>query len=78
MEREYIGIDLHKSFFQGCAVTGEGNRTWEARWPTTDAGIAGLLARCGPHSQVAVEASSPTWASATREDMPLDDPRICC
>ena len=66
VEREYIGIDLHKAFFQVCAVTGTGERQWEQRWPTTDAGIAGLLARCGLDSRVAVEASSPTWAFVDR------------
>lgn len=62
MEREYIGIDLHKAFFQGCAVNREGERQWENRWPTTPQGIEALLARCGPQTQLAVEASSPTWA----------------
>lgn len=62
MEREYIGIDLHKAFFQGCAVTRDGTRQWEDRWPTTAEGIGALLARCGPQTQLAVEASSPTWA----------------
>lgn len=66
MEREYIGIDLHKAFFQVCAMNATGERRWEQRWPTTDAGIAGLLARCGPHSHVAVEASGPTWAFVDR------------
>ena len=66
MEREYIGIDLHKAFFQGCALTPTGERQWEQRWPTTDDGIAGLLTRCGPHTWLAVEASSPTWAFVDR------------
>jgi len=66
VEREYIGIDLHKAFFQSCAVNAIGERQWEQRWPTTDAGIAGLLARCGPQSHLAVEASSPTWAFVDR------------
>ena len=66
MDREYIGIDLHKACFQVCAVTGTGERKWEQRWPTTDAGIAGLLTRCGPESRLAVEASSPTWAFVDR------------
>jgi transposase len=44
----------------------DGERLWEQRWPTTDAGIAGLLSRCGEHSHVAVEASSPTWAFVDR------------
>lgn len=62
MEREYLGIDLHKRFFQVCAVSTTGERRWEARFPTTAAGISELLGRCGPHSALAVEASSPTWA----------------
>jgi transposase len=66
VEREYIGIDLHKAFFQVCAVTATGERQWEQRWPTTDMGIAGLLGRCGAQSRIAVEASSPTWAFVDR------------
>lgn len=66
MEREYIGIDLHKAFFQVCAVSATGERQWEQRWPTTDAGVAGLLTRCGEQSRIAVEASSPTWAFVDR------------
>jgi transposase len=66
VEREYIGIDLHKAFFQVCAVAATGERQWEQRWPTTDQGIGGLLTRCGAQSRVAVEASSPTWAFVDR------------
>jgi transposase len=66
VEQEYIGIDLHKAFFQACAVGTTGERMWEQRWPTTDEGMAGLLMRCGAHSQVAVEASTPTWAFVDR------------
>lgn len=66
MEREYIGIDLHKAFFQACAISATAERQWEQRWPTTDAGIAALLTRCGRHSHLAVEASSPTWAFVDR------------
>lgn len=66
MEREYIGIDLHKAFFQACAISATAERQWEQRWPTTDAGIAALLTRCGRQSHVAVEASSPTWAFVDR------------
>ena len=66
MEEEYIGVDLHKAFFQVCTINGRGERQWEQRWPTTDAGIAGLLARCGPASRLVVEASSPTWAFVDR------------
>lgn len=66
MEQEYIGIDLHKAFFQVCAIEWTGTRLWEQRWPTTDAGISAFLTRCGDHSRVAVEASSPTWAFVDR------------
>jgi len=66
VEPEYIGIDLHKAFFHVCAMSSSGDRQWEQRWPTTDAGISGLLARCGRSSHLAVEASSPTWAFVDR------------
>lgn len=66
MEQEYIGVDLHKAFFQVCAVNSLGERQWEQRWPTNDGGIAGLLTRCGQQSRIAVEASSPTWAFVDR------------
>jgi len=66
VERAYIGIDLHKASFEACAVRADGERLWARRWPTTEAGIAALLATSGPGSQVAVEASSPTWAFVDR------------
>jgi transposase len=66
VERIYIGIDLHQAFFQGCAVGATGERLWEGRWPTDEAGIGALLARCDARSAVAVEASSPTWAFVDR------------
>lgn len=66
MVTEYIGIDLHKAFFQGCALAPDGTRRWEQRWPTTDAGITALLTRCTRQSALAVEASSPTFSFADR------------
>jgi transposase len=66
VEPAYIGIDLHKAFFQACALNGIGERQWEHRWPTTDGGIAALLTRCDAGSRLAVEASSPTWAFVDR------------
>jgi len=57
---------LHKAFFQACAITSTAERRWEQRWPTSDAGIAAWLTRCGGHSHLAVEASSPTWAFVDR------------
>jgi transposase len=62
MERNYIGVDLHKAFFQVCAVSATGAREWEARFPRTAEGIADFRRRCGAVSQVAVEASGPTWS----------------
>jgi transposase len=61
MIEHYIGIDLHKAFFQACAVNAAGARVWEDRFPRTEAGIAGLLARCDRRAALAVEASTPTW-----------------
>jgi transposase len=58
---QYIGVDLHKAFFQACAVDETGARLWEQRYPTTPAGIGAWLTRCEAGGQVAVEASSPTW-----------------
>jgi transposase len=66
VEQEYIGVDLHKAFFQVCAIAASGARQWEERWPTTDRGIAELLTRCHAQTRVAVEASSPTWAFVDR------------
>jgi transposase len=63
MNREYIGIDLHKAFVQACAMDSTGERRWEGRFPRSAEGLARLIARgVGPHSAIAVEASGPTWA----------------
>ena len=61
MVDQYIGIDLHKAFFQACAVSPSGERVWEGRFPRTPAGLEALTARCTPRSALAVEASTPTW-----------------
>jgi transposase len=61
MEPNYIGIDLHKASVHACALRADGVRLWEARFLHTPAGIAAWLARCDAGSQVAVEASGPTW-----------------
>jgi len=61
MTDQYIGIDLHKAFFQACAVSPTGDRLWEGRFPRTPAGLAALTAQCTPATAVAVEASTPTW-----------------
>jgi transposase len=59
---QYSGIDLHKVFFQVCAMAKTGERLWEGRFPRTAEGIAAFLARCTPQMAVAVEATSPTWS----------------
>lgn len=61
MTDQYIGIDLHKAFFQACAVTPSGDRLWEGRFPRTPAGLSALRARCTAATRMAVEASTPTW-----------------
>lgn len=61
MRDQYIGIDLHKAFFQACAVSPSGERLWEGRFPRTGAGLEALTARCTARSALAVEASTPTW-----------------
>src|SRR5215210_1957815 len=63
MNRKYIGIDLHKAFFQACVLTPTGERLWEARFPRTTEGLTRFIARgVGPEQAIAVEASGPTWA----------------
>jgi transposase len=61
MRDQYIGIDLHKAFFQACALSPSGDRLWEGRFPRTPAGLDALAARCTRGSALAVEASTPTW-----------------
>ena len=62
MNREYIGVDLHKVFFQACGMTATGERLWEGRFARTPDGIAQWRARLSAASTVAVEACGPTWA----------------
>src|SRR5215475_4646367 len=63
MTTEYIGIDLHKAFFQACAIAATGERRWEGRFPRSADGIAQLVRRgVGVDVAIAVEASGPTWA----------------
>ncbi len=57
----YIGVDLHKAFFQVCVLTALGAREWEDRFARTGAGIEAFLARVPRPCTAAVEASGPTW-----------------
>jgi transposase len=61
MPREYIGVDLHKAFFQACALTATGERLWEGRFARSAEGMARFTARLGGEAEVAVEACGPTW-----------------
>jgi transposase len=61
MEQQYIGIDLHKAFFQVCAVSTTGRRVWEGRFDRTPAGIDLFTARGIATAHLAVEATGPTW-----------------
>lgn len=62
MERNYIGVDLHKAFFQACAVDVTGVRLWEGRFVRTAEGIRECIQQCSGESRMAVEACGPTWA----------------
>src|SRR6185503_18746908 len=62
MERQYIGVDLHKQFFQACAMSDAGVRLWEMRFPRTEGGFLLFRARCTGNTALAVEACGPTWA----------------
>jgi transposase len=61
MESHYIGVDLHKAFFQACAIQRSGERLWERRFARTAAGLEMFRERCGPTTSIAVEATGPTW-----------------
>lgn len=58
---QYIGIDLHRRYFQVCAVAPDGTRRWEARFGATAEDVAAFVRRGVAGSAVAVEASGPTW-----------------
>ena len=73
---QYIGVDLHKQFFQACSITSTGARAWEMRFPRTEGGLALFCARCGPQTAVAVEACGPTWAFVDA-DYPDRDDGVC-
>lgn len=59
---QYIGVDLHKAFFQVCAMTRAGERQWEGRYPRTPEGVSAFVERCTFTAAVAVEATTPTWS----------------
>jgi transposase len=62
MEQHYIGVDLHKAFFQACALRATGERLWESRFPRTAEGLMRFREHCSAAVQIAVEASGPTWS----------------
>jgi transposase len=61
MEQHYIGVDLHKAFFQACALSATGVRAWEDRFPRTPEGLRVFADRCHGDTRIAVEATGPTW-----------------
>jgi transposase len=61
MERQYIGIDLHKASFHACAISDDGTRRWEAQFPRTAEGVVAFAARGIDGAQLAVEATGRTW-----------------
>ena len=80
MERNYIGVDLHKASFQACAVDATGARLWERRFPRTPEGIAAFGALEVRGARIAVEAMGPTWkfvdaVQALEAEMCVVDPR---
>ncbi len=62
MMEHYIGVDLHKAFFQACAVSGDGRAAVGAAL-SADVRRGSRRSRRGVIAQtaVAVEASTPTW-----------------
>ena len=62
MEQHYIGVDLHKTFFQACAVRATGERMWEARFRRTATDLEQFRQRCGGPVRIAVEATGGTWS----------------
>jgi transposase len=72
---QYIGIDLHKAFFQVAAMTQTGERIWEGKYPRTPEGLEAFRARCSARSAVAVEATTPTWSFV--DQIVGDVGRIC-
>lgn len=61
MEKQYIGVDLHKASFHACAIAANGARVWEAAFSRDAAGLEAFAARGLRDAQVAVEATGPTW-----------------
>lgn len=62
MERQYIGIDLHKASFHACAVREDGTQLWEGAFARTTEGLATFAGRGLTGATLAVEASGPTWS----------------
>jgi hypothetical protein len=70
MEREYIGVDLHKGFFQACAVDPSGIRQWEGRFPRTAASLRRIPGGCDPRvcvSRLRIDAHGSDRLIKTRQ-----------
>ena len=67
MEREYIGIDLHKAFFQACAMTSSGGATMGAAMADERRGHRGACWRgVGRAVTSRSKPRVPTWAFVDR------------
>lgn len=80
MERDYIGVDVHKASFHACAMSATGDVRWEGQFDRTPGGIAAFAARGIVGTRVAVEALGPTWKfvdalQAHQADVCVVDPR---
>ena len=73
---QYIGVDLHKSFIQACAVDWLGERCWEGRFETTASGLEAFVRQVPATGHVVVEASGPTWAFVDRVREHLADVQV--
>lgn len=75
MERQYIGVDLHKATFQACAMSAQGQVLWEGKFTRTADGVARFAARGIAGAQLAVEATGPTWRFV--DAMQARDATVC-
>lgn len=56
MEKQYIGIDLHKEFFVAVAQDSHGNQLFKDRYDCTEEAVAQLIGRFNSAPSVVVEA----------------------
>jgi hypothetical protein len=74
MEREYIGVDLHKVFFQACAVDPSGIRQWEGRFPQNGCFFASHSRRPLSSRMRLAAQDRRTWIGSVDKDASLGAP----